>query len=570
LRPEYKECKDGILYNKPGFDNVLSVKTKLLSEEAIITSKKKKDSELTRATKAIEDEIALKLRETKLSTEKSTKEPADKALMFKGKGSKGDTNGKGQGKGRQWKEPEWTPQWGQPAQTASLPRAAWNNFGKGKGHGKSKGTEAPFDAQKLWCDIHQKYGHSTDWCFDNPQRTGGPPPQTAGFWCDSCKAYGHTANSCYANSPRPNDKGKGKPQHGKGKGKKGYSGERNWKSQNFPAGYSSDQATPALHDESFHKPPSQVSWWDENELGSSCLEEGNAENNETEFEPEYDDAVVSEEIDLYFLAVIKQIERQIEYVLAPTTDKLTEFNAHEEHLMRAARQLNIHSQRIVLTFREQVGYVGCMQTFIANQRSLEGVRMDRGFYMCEETKPTLDTTTKLELENDTHRNNRSNAVALFESELQLETILPSRTSRFSPRDRDIPAAPPLEGGPVLGIAGQASAVSLDSEPRTETNNLEFEIDTHLKRDNEIDTHRNDGFTAIALLESGSELSTETNNLEFEIDTHLKRDNEIDTHRNDGFTAITLLESGSELSTETNNLEFEIDTHLKRDNEIKKI
>jgi hypothetical protein len=26
LRDEYKECKDGILYNKTGYDNVLSVK----------------------------------------------------------------------------------------------------------------------------------------------------------------------------------------------------------------------------------------------------------------------------------------------------------------------------------------------------------------------------------------------------------------------------------------------------------------------------------------------------------------------------------------------------------------
>ncbi len=42
LRQEYKECEDGILYNKPGFDNVLSVKTKLLSVEAIIKSKMKK------------------------------------------------------------------------------------------------------------------------------------------------------------------------------------------------------------------------------------------------------------------------------------------------------------------------------------------------------------------------------------------------------------------------------------------------------------------------------------------------------------------------------------------------
>jgi hypothetical protein len=106
LRPEYKECKDGILYNKPGFDNVLSVKTKLLSEEAIIKSKMKKESDQTRATKVVEDEIALKLRETKLSPEKTIKDPADKALMFKGKGSKGGPNDRKQGKGRQWNEPE--------------------------------------------------------------------------------------------------------------------------------------------------------------------------------------------------------------------------------------------------------------------------------------------------------------------------------------------------------------------------------------------------------------------------------------------------------------------------------
>jgi hypothetical protein len=120
LRHEYKECKDGILYNKPGFDSVLSVKTKLLSEEAILTSKKKKESDTTRAAKAVEDEIALKIRETKLSTEKTLKDPADKALMFKGKGNKGGPNGKGTGKGRQWHEAEWTPrqgkgrQWNEP------------------------------------------------------------------------------------------------------------------------------------------------------------------------------------------------------------------------------------------------------------------------------------------------------------------------------------------------------------------------------------------------------------------------------------------------------------------------
>ena len=45
---EYKESKDGILYNKPGFDNVLSVKTKLLSEEAVLTSKNKKEQTISK------------------------------------------------------------------------------------------------------------------------------------------------------------------------------------------------------------------------------------------------------------------------------------------------------------------------------------------------------------------------------------------------------------------------------------------------------------------------------------------------------------------------------------------
>jgi hypothetical protein len=44
LRPEFKESKDGILYNKNGFNTVMSVKTLLLSEEAVLTSKSKKDN----------------------------------------------------------------------------------------------------------------------------------------------------------------------------------------------------------------------------------------------------------------------------------------------------------------------------------------------------------------------------------------------------------------------------------------------------------------------------------------------------------------------------------------------
>ncbi len=74
---EYKESKDGILYNKPGFDNVMSVKTKLLSEEAVLTSKNKKAKDQIKATKEKDDEIALKLQELKISTDKKTKELKD-------------------------------------------------------------------------------------------------------------------------------------------------------------------------------------------------------------------------------------------------------------------------------------------------------------------------------------------------------------------------------------------------------------------------------------------------------------------------------------------------------------
>jgi hypothetical protein len=42
LRKDFKECKEGILYSKLGYNTVLEVKTKLLSEEAVLTSQSKK------------------------------------------------------------------------------------------------------------------------------------------------------------------------------------------------------------------------------------------------------------------------------------------------------------------------------------------------------------------------------------------------------------------------------------------------------------------------------------------------------------------------------------------------
>jgi hypothetical protein len=131
-----------------------------------------------------------------------------------------------------------------------------------------------FDPQTLWCDIHHRFGHSTDWCFDNPNRSGGPPDLRS--WCTTCNRSGHTADSCYATSIRIPGKGKGK-----NKGGKSNYGNRAWKSQNFPAAYNSDQANPVLHDVSSSS-DSQTSWWDDHELGSVILHNDSRPNDDHE------------------------------------------------------------------------------------------------------------------------------------------------------------------------------------------------------------------------------------------------------------------------------------------------
>ena len=188
--------------------------------------------------------------------------------MIKGKGGKGHSKGKGRNQDRStWHESsQWPTQWNMPEAHSPAPHNNWAPPVKGKGGGKSK-----IDPSTLWCDIHQIHGHSTDWCFDNPYRTGGPPLPTSRAWCDSCNSYGHTSDTCWAKSSPPSLKGKGKPLSPKGKGSKGQLGDRKWKSPNFPAAYTTEQAMPALHDESPSKDTTQE-WWDGKELGSSCFE----------------------------------------------------------------------------------------------------------------------------------------------------------------------------------------------------------------------------------------------------------------------------------------------------------
>jgi len=75
LRPEFKECKAGILHSKDGFGTVLLVKTKLQSEEAVLASQTKKMSLVPQPNTPTDDEIALVAKKTK-DTKKSNSNKA--------------------------------------------------------------------------------------------------------------------------------------------------------------------------------------------------------------------------------------------------------------------------------------------------------------------------------------------------------------------------------------------------------------------------------------------------------------------------------------------------------------
>jgi hypothetical protein len=202
-----------------------------------------------------------------------------------------------------------------------------------------------FDSQQLWCDIHQRYGHSTDWCYDNPHRTGGKPP----LWCELCNRSGHTANSCYATSIRISPKGKGSPPSKGSKGK-GHHGNRGWKSQKFPANYHSEQATPALHDE----PPSNTTqeWWDSHELGSVAMDHIQP----TFFLDDADDNEVADYIDLVILAIITNMDRQTTYLRNPSIPLRREIIEHDMFITTAENCTNVHIQRIIRSFKTSIRY----------------------------------------------------------------------------------------------------------------------------------------------------------------------------------------------------------------------
>jgi hypothetical protein len=158
LRPEFKESKDGVLYTKDGFNTVMSVKTKLLSEETVLLNKSKKDKLIN---KEADDEIALvsalKIKEIKPTLPpKTSNTPKDITLFTKGKGGKG--KGKGISKGNRWRAPatDWDNNW---SDWSNQDQGKWTQPPKGKGKGKDNSSmdrDKRFDPQTLWCDIHHK------------------------------------------------------------------------------------------------------------------------------------------------------------------------------------------------------------------------------------------------------------------------------------------------------------------------------------------------------------------------------------------------------------------------------
>ena len=416
LRSEFKECKDGVLYSKPGYDNVLSVKTKLLSEEAVLHSKSKSAKDQPTRGKGNDDEIALKLQDVKISKDakertnnKAPDTSTDTAFLMKGKGGKGTSKGKGYPKGA-YKgaatDQPWANQWNQPDKSEDYYQNNWERQPKGKGKGKwtsrnDRGTG--FNPQTLWCDIHQTFGHTTDWCFDNPNRSGGPPLRE---WCNHHQAYGHSTEACRKGNGSPIPQ---LPSHGKGKqpnhykGGKGNHGDRQWKSQNFPAAYNPEQAHTALHEES--SPTQSADWWKTDEVGSVLIHDDVLPMAPID---EHDDTATAEYIDLVILAIFQNIERQQEYLKHPTTELKHDVHRHSQYILRAENQMGIHTRRIINNFKTLIRFEECMSTLQIEQKTLPGYEPGAPIEL-KLNEPKLNGHTLIELKlNEPELNRHTN------------------------------------------------------------------------------------------------------------------------------------------------------------------
>ncbi len=137
---------------------------------------------------------------------------------------------------------------------------------------------------------------------------------------------------------------------------------------NFPANYNSDQATPALHEESSSS--ATHSWWNDPELGTAAVDN---EQSPVPLHPDLlndyvehnsfdddDDEYISDYIDLILFSIVTQMERLQSYLSNPTIALLGEIRAHDTYISNAESSLNVHITRIIRNFKVSVGYDECM------------------------------------------------------------------------------------------------------------------------------------------------------------------------------------------------------------------
>ena len=360
LRPEYKDTKDGILYNKDGYETVLSVKTKILSEEAILKDKRADNNQSAKQT--VHDEIAM----TVAATPPPSTPPTVPIAQFN-KGKKGKNGKKGGPRGQriwndgnQWpQQPAWSSpptdnSWAQPLPKGKgwsmdkwqLP-PSWPSSGNASqwSSHSPKGKGSPTQKQQLWCDFHQAYGHSTDWCFSNPNRTGGPPKQE---WCHHHQSYGHSTEACRKGNGHllQGDPSQAQPKGGKGKSQ---GNSRAWKSDNFPASY--DQVTPALSE------TKSLEWWDnDNELSSVCMHDTLTDAHLAILDNDELDEASADLLDLHFLSIIQQHERKQLFLLNPNVALQNEIITHEGYIAFAHSLLVPTQQQITTRFQNLVTY----------------------------------------------------------------------------------------------------------------------------------------------------------------------------------------------------------------------
>jgi hypothetical protein len=284
---------------------------------------------------------------------------------------KGNDNGVDRSLGQN----DWTNWQPQPSWTPTPSDTTWQPLpqkGKGKQPLKSK----------LWCDIHQAYGHSTDWCFENPYKSGGPPKQewnpyksggpATQEWCNHHQTYGHSTEACRkGNGQAPPPQQQGHPSHANAKGGKGKTkgSSRSWKSDNFPADY--DQATPALQT---NKSPE---WWETDaELSTVCMHSESINLKLSIFDDDELDEETATLLDLHFVSIIQQSERQRQFILNPTASLQHEIITHAQYIRFAGSLMDPIHQQVIERFQHLVNHTERQKTNEFEPTETNGIELN--------------------------------------------------------------------------------------------------------------------------------------------------------------------------------------------------